>query len=625
MGIDGIKHIEDIQILTCNNDDEADHCCETKHDTVSDEWIICIPKGHKACLCDESNLQYKKNFLPVGVNKKRFEKILNELRFAEYNSTQLSYDDLSFPLGQYADFNTYTTLQNNLPDTYGVGENGLPSNATPERHAQAMQLRAYLLNIEQVLATYFSQLGTISKIFSTQLNSSDTSNYTPNLVQDLRLLDKLVGDKTAYENALKNELAKVDDYAVRRNEFLNHLIARFGETYTNYAGIMSDLVGDDYWISAVDAKNAFYENLDTLSYNRYRAFDYTHDYWNTNNIHGMQDKIAHYLGIKNKTRRDLFPTAANDAQTEGMFAIESTMLLPTKAKNFLETDGISFSIIAKEGEDENIVYNWEIEIDNVWYESKKEFSTDHEASENFYKSLKCLCNGLEKSPAVNGRFHLLWCTDEYVLEPSAEHIVAQSKNDYTNGYAESKINSFEEYLIEDSFDFCCLGFSFIDTNSAHLDFTSCALPCVDALCQSCAPVDFFSFRMTFVLPGWTTRFRNMAFRQFMENKIYESLPAHILPRVCWVGYPETPKDEEIKNDMEELQHWWRKFLAWKQDHGHHMTDYNELANNMLCKVNHLNNLYDKGFLHDCEDDSREDKKKIILNQSTLGSLKNNEQ
>ena len=623
MGVEGVKHIEDIQVLTCDTDKE-DPCCDTTHDTMSDEWIICIPDGHKACLCDESNLQYKKNFLPVGVNKTRSKKLLNDLRLAAYERTQLSYDDLPFPQGQYANYSSYSTLQNNLPDTYGVGRNGLSPNATPQRHAQAMQLRAFLLNIEQVLATYFSQLGNISKIFSTRLNSSDTSNYSPNLVQDLRLLDKLVGDETNYHSMLKNELAKVDDFAVRRNEFLNHLIARFGETYTNYAGIMNDIFGDDYWLAAIDAKNDYYENLDTLSYSRYRAFNYYNsEYWNTSNIHGLQDKLAHYLGIKDKTRRDLFPPADTDAETEGIFAIENTVILPTKASQFINSDIDTFEI-AKNNTTKK--YSWSIGIDGVWYESIGDFDSDHEANDNFYASLKHLCRDIIMTPPnEGGRVRLAWVTEEYEKEPKAKHYAAISKKDYTKTYAGTRVTAFKNYFATDAFDFCCLGFSFIDTNTKQLDFSKCALPCVDELCQTCAPLDFFSYRMTFVFPGWTKRFRNLAFRKFVENQIYEMLPAHILPRVCWVGYPEQPKDEEIKNDMQELQRAWKDFLHWKSASAHHLPDYNLFANRLLCKMNHLNNLYEKGFLHDCEDDTREDKKKIILNQSTLGSLKNNEQ
>ncbi len=633
MSVDGVKHIEDIQLLTCNPDEE-DPCCTASHNTPGDEWIICIPEGHKACYCDESNLQYKKNFLPVGVNAERSAALLHTLRLDEYKRTQLSFDDLPFPRGEYADFSTYSTLQNNLPDTYGVGENGLPPFSTPLRQAQAMQLKAYLLNIEQIFAIYFAQLGNVAKIFSTQLTSADDSNYTTNLVQDLRQLEKLVGDETQYQIAVKKELAKIDDFAFRRNEFLNHLIARFGETYTNYAGIMNNIFGDDYYSAAIDAKNDYYKNIDTLSYNRYRAFNYRSkkwneelsvwesDDWDTDNIHGLQNKLAHYIGIKNKTRRNLFPPAATDEDTEGIYAIENMVLLPTKCSNFLYADTESYEIIYN-GTTEK--YNWTIMVDGVWYESNHDFDTDHEASENFYESIKCLCRDIEKSTPVDGRVNLIWVNKEYDTEKVEKNIAARSKNNYTPAYADGRIMSFQNYYSTDAFEFCCLSFSFIDTTSAQLDFDKCALPCVDELCQSCAPIDFFSYRMTFVLPGWTKRFSNMAFRKFVENKIYEILPAHILPRVCWVGYPETPANEEIKNDMQELQRAWKDFLHWKSAEVHHLPSYKIWANALFCKLNHLNNLYPKGYLHDCEDDAREDLKKIILNQSTLGSLQNNEQ
>jgi uncharacterized protein len=55
-------------------------------------------------------------------------------------------------------------------------------------------------------------------------------------------------------------------------------------------------------------------------------------------------------------------------------------------------------------------------------------------------------------------------------------------------------------------------------------------------CNGCGPLDPYSYRVTIVLPGWTYRFFNTDFRNYLENLIRKELPAHILARICWVGH-----------------------------------------------------------------------------------------
>lgn len=50
--------------------------------------------------------------------------------------------------------------------------------------------------------------------------------------------------------------------------------------------------------------------------------------------------------------------------------------------------------------------------------------------------------------------------------------------------------------------------------------------------------DPYSYRVQVVLPARAGRFSRPEFRRFAEDLIRQELPAHVLPRICWVG-PET--------------------------------------------------------------------------------------
>jgi len=103
------------------------------------------------------------------------QKIKKEI--TQYGKSRLtdSFLDVKPPLGVYRDdLDAYTSIQNEFPRVYGIGETGLPEEATLLRKAQALQLQAYLLFFDQLLADYLYQLGNIREVFSLQRESLRT-------------------------------------------------------------------------------------------------------------------------------------------------------------------------------------------------------------------------------------------------------------------------------------------------------------------------------------------------------------------------------------------------------------------------------------------------------------------
>ena len=145
--------------------------------------------------------------------------------------------------------------------------------------------------------------------------------------------------------------------------------------------------------------------------------------------------------------------------------------------------------------------------------------------------------------------------------------------------------------------------------------TSSFLPICTEEGMPCSPTDPYSFRVSIILPGWTERFSNIDFRSFMEDLIRRELPAHVLARICWIGYPEI-KQISGRNDMVEFEKSWKLFLDTINKSNQEMQNLIDL-NTILSQVH---TIYPYGILYDCEDENETLKSKIILGRTNLGNI-----
>ena len=90
--------------------------------------------------------------------------------------------DLPPPAGRDRSVGTYYALQHQFPAVYGIGALGLPASATPQRQAQAKQLKAYLMFFDQLLANYFAQLAHVKELFAFSGNTAHT--YVAHMLDD---------------------------------------------------------------------------------------------------------------------------------------------------------------------------------------------------------------------------------------------------------------------------------------------------------------------------------------------------------------------------------------------------------------------------------------------------------
>ncbi len=129
------------------------------------------------------------------------------------------------PVGRDRGVSKYTSVQQHMPALYGVGETGLSDTATPERRAQAMQLRAYLMFFDQLMANFLAQLGHVKDLFSFD-DPGEETYFSQMLDQPGMGFEALLVDH-------RSGPAEEDDSRrglERGRRFLSHLLARFGES-----------------------------------------------------------------------------------------------------------------------------------------------------------------------------------------------------------------------------------------------------------------------------------------------------------------------------------------------------------------------------------------------------------
>ncbi len=116
----------------------------------------------------------------------------------------------------------------------------------------------------------------------------------------------LVGSGTAYYQYLQSILEKPGEYTARRTAFLEHLLARFAETFTDYALLEAGFASN---VTILDQEpglmQRFLGEWPALSADRGKAFDYRLDGWNSTNTSGMEQRFKAYCGIADTRRHFL--------------------------------------------------------------------------------------------------------------------------------------------------------------------------------------------------------------------------------------------------------------------------------------------------------------------------------
>lgn len=571
MDIPGVVAIRDIVL---NALDGAGKAVEP-----ADKWRIPVADGCQPRLAESRGrlVFYKKN-LPIPPQPGRVASRLGDLRDAERRKLEgMLRDDLPIPLGRFRDPAAYQSFQTAFPAIYGLSEVGLPPGATPQRAAQALQFKAWLLFFDQAMANYQAQLAHVRDLFSTDANVA--RSYFNQLVTSFPDWQKVYGAGYTLEQ-LDEVIEPAGSGLARRNRFLDHLLARYAEDFHEYTAVMQARFGMGE-AQAAAAKCVFLNEYPRLGGERGLAYNAAlkddEALWNSDNISGFERRICRLLDIENRQRRNLSDVAYDmyaevDATPGDEFRFR--VRHPVGGKILLSSSRHYATTVDARNEMEEAIARAQLP---EGYERKLTGDeTTPEAERRHYFNI------IDASGEVIARRIEYFATAE-LMEAAITELIAHLRDHYSG----EGLYVIEHLLLlpEQSGD------PFMDV-------------CVDAACSDCADLDPYSNRITIVLPAYTGRFRDMDFRRFVEETLRQETPAHLLPRICWVNTDDMARIEKAYRD-------WLSIRAGAASAGR-----SDKIKALADALTRAKNVYPSSGLHPC---GQLEPPPFVLGRTALGS------
>jgi hypothetical protein len=453
-------------------------------------WELYISPLHQPRLYFErSRFLFMKDGLPFLPRADEAMDALHQMRAeTERGRIDDAQLDLPVPSGTYRPARHYP-VQYGLPQIYGVSPAGLPGTASERRKGQAKQLQAYLMVFEQLLANAGEQLAHGADLFSLDLTVSRT--YFAARLDKQVIADYDVVVDSLSPAALDAMTETEEEFLERRNRFLDHLLARFGESFAEYALLLSRGRRDAAGLRRLIAdKIGFLERYPLISRERARARDIHHLPLAPESIPGLQKRVALLLGYPN-------------------LEFAWTMSAPGAVAGYSLKDAQQVA----------------------WLEG----------------SFAAPITGADNAAAQHAAFHFVL---RRLSQPGAYRITVQAGK-YTVRLDDADGNEIgaaptpapslaaAHALIDELVGWGSHSRAIV---VEHLllrpKFAGDALirPCPEDECGPCMDSDPYSFRLTIVMPAWTAPFdADMDMRAFADRTIQRELPSHLLGKVCWVG------------------------------------------------------------------------------------------
>ncbi|MEO0583754.1 MAG: hypothetical protein AAF135_16130, partial [Bacteroidota bacterium] len=242
------------------------------------------------------------------------------------------------PEGETLKIEDYWSIQYDFPAIYRLkaGESSLL--IMPDERGKVKQLKGYLLFFEQLLANYLAQLSHLNELFA--INPTNPKTYFSLPLTQVPEVGPLLDP--GYAANLPDIVESDPVTRTRRNQFLDHILARHSENPADFRALNSFYLNLDPGQQPtniderlMEVKRIFLADYPDLSAKRGLGFHYllqdggTPDVWDTDNVSGFQKRLARLLGIENYNQRTLHTISTGNAPDgEGLHVIEHLLLRP---------------------------------------------------------------------------------------------------------------------------------------------------------------------------------------------------------------------------------------------------------------------------------------------------------
>ena len=530
----------------------------------AERWALSITKNHKPRYSKlKSKWTFLKNNIPFATRDSEVEDILQLLKAEEERGKLLNrLLDLDLPEGVYRELDSYFTIQNDLPATYGVGQLGFPSNADTARKAQAKQLQGYLQFYDQILANMLKQVEQFKDYIS--LDETVEFTYYSKFLDELPASDYIYKDAVALQNQL-GELAEDEDtFLLRRNRILDHLLNRFQESFNDYVLLLFDLDGEEKAnAELILDKIRFLKDYPETSSRRFVGVNYTKAAnWPYLGSAGIKMRVSRLAGINNVSERYVMPIR------------------------------LSLKPVGPPADDKWRILWKDRVTDTTLFTSSKIIEGRNEAYLNARRGFQRFVEGSYSTKKAGSKWRTVFGKNMYAHRSSKLFASEEEATEFGMTWfnalnAAEGMNIFEHILLRPR----SIGDYLMDV-------------CVPDNCRMCGDEDPYSFKFSVMLPYWPEKFRIMHYRRHLEKLVHVESPAHLFPKVCWA-------DPFAWQELEDAYNSW--LSAHQQENEE---EIKQATARLIKALESVDTVYPEAVLHDCEDDK--DENPVILNQTKLG-------
>ena len=493
--------------------------------------------------------------LPVSADEVHAK--FDELNF-RYHSTRSSNQDMSqvydLPEGISRPLSEYVSIQEQFPRNYGIGSYGLPKSAAPEIKGRAKQLKAYLLLFEQIMANYAANLGSIKTLFSVDSQSCSSYGVMPLSEQHIAGLEAIYPDKPA--EVLSKIMEKFDDFSERKSRLLDYLLAMYGESFSqNSLRHFNDYYSqDEVEQIIVNNKIEFLQSIIELSRDRVGAADYGGTSWAKRARSGLQQRVSILLGFKNHMARPLTMAILKQGLKLARHRVYEQLKAGSGELEFIDADRLEqagFETVPALPQDEPFLSD---EIRS-------------QIEETILLKSNLISDVLMRGGIYLDRYRLgsLTSKQDYQLTFQTDE-----KRDWYLGTYDAKeegiraANALNRFMI-------------------HLNVESEGLHVIEHLLLR--PIgkekhlgvslpqgqEFYSFRISVIFPGWTSRCHNPQFRMLAEETVRINAPSHVCPEFYWLDF----------HKMYEFELLYEKWLSLKSKRAPDLDELNYISMKMI--------------------------------------------
>jgi hypothetical protein len=500
------------------------------------------------------------NGKPEPVDATKALELLSELKALNQLKGSAERGDFLKPTGNVTDLQEYFSIQNEFPANYAIGVEGVAESEPALRKAQAHQLKAFLMFFDQLLANFHAQLENIKQLYSYSDDAKRTY-FTQALFEVPQVQDLLkdytdIADPKSWDTYKSTDTGggnyypkRVDAlaetpaiYQDRRKRFLDHLLARFNESFSEYAAYVfsrSKMTKPAQYETLIKHQSRFLREYVKHSRARGAAYDYQSalddgfvpgSYFTSNAsaVTGLKQRMVYLAGLPKIEREYINPFRNFEVKQDGG------------------------------GE-------WRFSLDHSdggrWFYSSHGYGTLNELLIDMAK-LVTLCaddknfevsgtGALRLKEVIGATTTFLGTVDAAYYDdklpigkstgPLADFIASQ--------YDVENLHIVEHILLR-------------QRNSSDPTLQPRIITCCPALDIE----DPYSFRISVVLPIWSGRFKELEFRRLFKRLMRMEAPAHVYIHFYWIDPVQMFRFENCLNDW--LNGEWlvdNTKLLWQDD------------------------------------------------------------